>query len=111
VSDGLVQDAGHLAAASEVALSIQLFSLPLSPQLSAVLGDRRETRIAAAQAGDDYQILFAAPVRKRTAIESLARKHIVRVTRIGAVAPGKGVRVLDAKGRNIQLKKAGYTHF
>lgn len=111
VSDGLVQDAGHLAAVSGVAVSIRLSAVPLSPQLIRVFGDSVATRRAAIQAGDDYQVLFAAPVRKRAVIEALARHHIVRATRIGTIGAGAGVEIVDDKGRKIRLARSGYTHF
>jgi thiamine-monophosphate kinase len=111
VSDGLLQDAGHLAHESGVALSLSLPSVPLSPQMVRVMGDTRETRLAAIVAGDDYQILFAAPSRKRPAIEALAAKNIVRVSRIGAAESGAGVKVLDERGRKAKVDRAGYTHF
>jgi thiamine-monophosphate kinase len=111
VSDGLLQDAGHLARESGAALRIEIESIPLSPQNLRVSGDTLSTRAAAAQAGDDYQILFAAPPRKRAAIEALGQRHIVRVTRIGAIEPGDGARIVDRRGRTIRLKTAGYTHF
>jgi thiamine-monophosphate kinase len=111
VSDGLIQDAGHLARMSEVSLTIILDAIPLSPQYARIAGDAKASRIAAAQAGDDYQILFTAPARKRTAIEALGRKHIVRVSRIGASAVGTGVHVKDRNGRGVRITRAGYTHF
>jgi thiamine-monophosphate kinase len=111
VSDGLLQDAGHLAQESSVALQIFLDAIPLSPQNLRASGDSAATRIGAVQAGDDYQILFAAPARKRTTIESLGVRNIVRVTRIGVATSGKGVALLDGRGRKIKLARAGYTHF
>lgn len=111
VSDGLLQDAGHLARESAVALTIDIEMIPLSPQNLRVSGDTLAARCAAVQAGDDYQILFTAPARKRAAIEALGQRHIVRVTRIGAVEAGDGARLIDRRGRIVHLKKRGYTHF
>jgi thiamine-monophosphate kinase len=111
VSDGLAQDAGHLAQVSGVALRIEIGSVPLSPQLMRIQGDTLPIRQAAVQAGDDYQILFTAPPRKRAAIEALAAKNIVRATRIGRAETGTGVDLRDKKGRRIRLKRTGYTHF
>jgi thiamine-monophosphate kinase len=53
VSDGLLLDASRMAAASGLAVAIDLALIPLSPHLSDPL--------AAAIAGDDYELLFAAP--------------------------------------------------
>lgn len=111
VSDGLAQDAGHLARESGLALEIWADAVPLSPQILRVSGDRPDTRIAALAAGDDYQILFTAPPRKRAAIAALGQRHIVRVSRIGSATEGRGVRLLGAGGKRQSLPKSGYTHF
>lgn len=111
VSDGLAQDAGHLARESGVKLTLQAQSLPLSPKYRRVFGDSLDAILAAATAGDDYQIVFTAPPRRRTAIEALARKHILRVSRIGVAGPGRGVVIVNDQGRAVTVHKTGYTHF
>ena len=59
--------------------------MPLSPAYLAFDGDR----LAAATAGDDYQLLFAAPA-------DLALP--VTATRIGAFSPGEGLTLTDDGG-------------
>ena len=61
VSDGLLIDAARMAEASGVAVTIDLAAIPLSSAYCAFAGDNRAERLAAATAGDDYQLLFAAP--------------------------------------------------
>ncbi|MGN6268989.1 MAG: thiamine-phosphate kinase [Sphingomonas sp.] len=61
VSDGLLIDAARMAAASELGVTIDLAKVPLSPAYRAFAGDDRAARLAAATAGDDYELLFAAP--------------------------------------------------
>lgn len=61
VSDGLLIDAARMAEASGLAVAIDLAVLPLSPAYRAFAGGDRAARLAAATAGDDYQLLFAAP--------------------------------------------------
>ena len=60
VSDGLLIDAGRMAEASGCELLLRLEAVPLSAALLAVRPDVVDTRLAAASAGDDYQLLFAA---------------------------------------------------
>lgn len=55
VSDGLLIDAGRMAAASALAVAVDLACVPLSDALLAWGGDA----LAAATAGDDYELLFA----------------------------------------------------
>jgi thiamine-monophosphate kinase len=56
VSDGLLIDAARMAAASGVAIALDLDRVPLSAELRAFGTDP----LAAATAGDDYELLFAA---------------------------------------------------
>jgi thiamine-monophosphate kinase len=86
VSDGLLIDAARLAAASGLAVEIDLAKIPLSPSYRASCGDERAARLAAATAGDDYQLLFAAPAGWRPPVPA---------TCIGAFAPGNGLTLRD----------------
>ncbi|HBX54730.1 MAG TPA: thiamine-phosphate kinase, partial [Pseudomonas sp.] len=53
ISDGLLADCGHIAAASAVALLIEQARLPLSASLLALLGTAA-ARACALSGGDDY---------------------------------------------------------
>src|SRR5688572_92393 len=61
VSDGLLIDAARMAEASDCRAEIALDAVPLSEERLAFAGDNRAARIDAAIAGDDYELLFAAP--------------------------------------------------
>ena len=61
VSDGLLIDAGRMAEASGLAVTVELASLPLSPDYLAFVGADLAAYLAAATAGDDYELLFALP--------------------------------------------------
>jgi thiamine-monophosphate kinase len=111
VSDGLIQDAGHLAQTSGVALRIALDDVPLSEDFVAVLGDGQRARLFAAAAGDDYQILFTARPAHAAAVVRLAALHGVQVTAIGTARKGAGVSVLGRDGKPVTLARRGYTHF
>lgn len=59
VSDGLLIDAARMGQASGLAVTID--HIPLSSALEAARGGSTATQIAAASAGDDYELLFALP--------------------------------------------------
>ncbi len=64
VSDGLIADAGHVAKASDLGLRLDLDRLPLSEPAAAWLQaqpDRAKALLWLASAGDDYEIVCAAP--------------------------------------------------
>lgn len=103
ISDGLVQDAGHIAAASGVDLIIDAPALPLSAAAADVLAADPARLSDILGGGDDYELLFTAP--------TLPSGLGVPVTAIGRVEAGAGiVRVLDAGGAAISIERPGYRH-
>lgn len=108
VSDGLLADLGHILIASGVAAEIRADSLPSLPQLEA---ERARWLDYLAAGGDDYELCFTAPQAARQAVEAAGKVAGCRVTRIGHIVAGSGVRLLDGQGVAMTLKKAGYDHF
>lgn len=101
VSDGLLIDAARMAAASGAAVAIDLAAIPLSAGYRAFAGEDRDARLAAATAGDDYQLLFAAPPGLVLPVPA---------ARIGSVEAGAGLRLSDA-GAPVPLPdRLGYLH-
>jgi thiamine-monophosphate kinase len=97
VSDGLVQDLGHLCAASGVAAVIEVEKLPLSPAARRAIEARPELVQSVLGGGDDYELLFAAASPRYTAI--------------GKIEAGAGVRVIDRTGGEVEVAVPGYRHF
>ena len=87
VSDGLLIDAARIAEASGIAVAIDLAAVPLSLAYRAFAGEDRAARLAAAIAGDDYQLLFTGPADTRWPVP---------VTRVGICAEGRGLTLTDA---------------
>jgi thiamine-monophosphate kinase len=112
VSDGLLIDASRMAAASGVALRIDLDAVPLSDALLAWSGGgtRREARLAAATAGDDYELLFTAPASRSAEILALAGRLALPLSRIGGAEAGEGLRLFD-RGEPVALPpRLGWEH-
>jgi thiamine-monophosphate kinase len=111
VSDGLLADLGHIARNSGVRIFVNAERLPVSAALAAVKGRSLETSVAAATAGDDYEIAFTAPVAARDEIFRIAGETDTAVTEVGRVAEGEGVSLLDSFGEEIAVVRKGYEHF
>lgn len=114
VSDGLLADAGHLAAASGVGLVIDAERIPLSEAAGLWLArqaDRNAALAALAAFGDDYEILFTAPASMRRAVDMASKVSKTRVRRIGQTVKGSGVTLLDLDGRTIEPPATGFDHF
>jgi thiamine-monophosphate kinase len=104
VSDGLLIDAARIAAASGLAVTIDLDAVPRSNLLSAFAGDDRAARLAAVSAGDDYALICAAPAK---AAEAVAATGAVR---IGQFDAGPGLSIHDGQGDVPLPDRLGYEH-
>jgi len=110
ISDGLLIDAARLADASGVAAEIDLALMPLSDAYLTALGDGREARLEAATAGDDYELLFAAPPERATEILALQDELGLPLSRLGGLAEGSGLGLTDS-GEALPLPpRLGWEH-
>ncbi len=110
VSDGLLADAGHIAAASRLAVHIERDWVPLSTAARRALAADPELWPTVLGGGDDYELVISVSPRRAHALFNAARLADVEVTRIGRFAGGRGVR-LTAAGRAVAIPQAGYVHF
>jgi len=107
----LIADAGHISNASRVRFRINMASIPLSTASKQAIRQGLWSLDQAVSAGDDYQIVFAAPPAQREAIKKVADANSISVTIIGeAIAGEVGVEVLNADGKPVFLEKAGFQH-
>ncbi len=102
LSDGLLPDAGHLAAASTVACRIEAERVPVH----AGAGDRDDALVG----GEEYELLCALPATFDEGRATVFYERFgVALTRVGLVDPGLGV-VLVEGGRPVPPPR-GYLHF
>jgi thiamine-monophosphate kinase len=110
VSDGLIADLGHICEASGVAAIVEAALVPVSAAVADAVTEDGRWLQAVLGGGDDYELLFTAPVGADAAIAALAAAG-VPVTAIGSIEAGRGVTVLDRAGRPMTVTVAGYRHF
>jgi thiamine-monophosphate kinase len=109
VSDGLAADAGRLGAASGCAVVIDAGALPLSAALLARAGEG-EALSNALRGGDDYELCFTVPQHRRVEFEARMTNVKCRVTCIGIIIAGSGVRI-ERDGKSVDADTRGYDHF
>jgi thiamine-monophosphate kinase len=102
VSDGLVQDLGHICEESHVGAEIDSDALPLSPTYRSAGVDRS----LALHGGEDYELLCTVPERNVKRLQRVQMRLGCPVTCIGRITRGHGLRVAGAA-----VSRGGYDHF
>ncbi len=109
VSDGLVQDLGHLCRAGALGAEIEADLVPLSTAARAAGPDWRP---ACLTGGDDYELLLAVPADRAATLRAAAGRAGIPVTRIGRFHAGPPrVVVRDAVGTELTFLAGGWSHF
>jgi thiamine-monophosphate kinase len=116
ISDGLVADLRHVCEASRVDAVVQAPLVPLSAAASFADNLRPEHLKTVLTGGDDYEILFTAPIGAAGELARLSRAMNVPITAIGRIEQASAERsgqvsVIDAQGRPFKLEHEGWTHF
>jgi len=111
ISDGLVADMSKLINKQKLSFEINVNKIPISKNLQVYLKEYNKKKYQYLFNGDDYQILFTAPLKKRFLIKSIAKKMNQKITIIGKInnANKKNYLKLNNKSQNLS-KFAGYSH-
>jgi thiamine-monophosphate kinase len=103
ISDGLVQDLGHILDRSRAGATIELGQLPLSAAYRSVAGNNLEFALTG---GEDYELLFC--MRPDQSDAQLSRRLGVPVRRIGEITSRRaGLKLRDTNGRLITPSRRG----
>jgi thiamine-monophosphate kinase len=107
VSDGLLQDLGHVCQASGLGAVVHAQRIPISPALRQAFP--QDALALACGGGEDYQLLLAAPAE---VIERVQGKAEVPIAVIGEMVADRQhhVRLLGEDGRELALARAGWDH-
>jgi len=110
VSDGLLQDLGHLCEAGHVGAVVDAPALPMSLAYQTVLGKNHwETALTG---GEDYELLFSVAQEQRKTIAQLAQTNHCLITRIGQIVPrSEGLTVRGQDGSLLTPARSGFDHF
>ena len=89
ISDGLMQDLGHILERSGVGAEIDALQIPVSPAYRTLMGD---DLVHALTGGEDYELIFC--VKPGRSESELSRRLRVEVRRIGTVVRGTRLNVI-----------------
>jgi len=111
ISDGLLADMSKLINKQKLSFEINFNKIPISKNLQIYLKKYNKKKYQYLFNGDDYQILFTAPLKKRPLIKSIAKKMNQKITIIGKINNGykKNSIKPDNKSQNL-TKFKGYSH-
>ncbi len=114
ISDGLLQDVGHILKKAQVSAVIDPAKLPLSESMKKLAGDKAIHY--ALHGGDDYELLFTVPKRDCDAfIQAVSEQLSTPITLIGEIVSHIGSEhqdvgmITDPQG--VSLQGNGYNHF
>ncbi|HQT68504.1 MAG TPA: thiamine-phosphate kinase [Acetobacteraceae bacterium] len=100
ISDGLLQDLGHLCRASALGARIDAALVPVS------IPGQIETCLTG---GDDYELLLAVPPARHVDLQKACAG--LRITKIGEFVAGERITVCDIEGAPMTFSRAGWSHF
>lgn len=110
ISDGLLQDLGHILHASQCGAEIQWAQLPIHESLLGLEASQQLKSVLTG--GDVFQLCFTAPESKRAYLTELAAEHGITLTRIGRITETPTLEVLDAQQQPLTLPThKGFDHF
>ena len=96
VSDGFIQDLGHICSESRVGADIQTENIPRSPAYRAALGTDLSLAL---HGGEDYELLCTVPERNVRRLERMQAELGCPISCVGRVVQGRGVHLSAAGGR------------
>lgn len=96
ISDGLIQDLGHVLELSRVGAELALDRVPVA---------RGATLDDALSGGEDYELLLCVPPGRVPVLQRGARALGLPLTDVGGIVRGRGIRGLEGR------RPAGHDHF
>jgi thiamine-monophosphate kinase len=105
ISDGLLQDLGHICEMAGLGAVVRTEALPLSQPLRTTFP--HDAIALACGGGEDYQLLLVAPAETIRLLRSVSD---VRVTAIGEMEEhvGRRPRLIDGSGKEVRIEVTGW---
>ena len=113
VSDGLLGDLAHVLHASGCGAEIDI---EIVANCSILASENHGftalyCQQLTAAGGDDYELVFTAPVAARALVAQAALNSATKVTRVGSITATSGLVLRDASGAEVAQSFASFDHF
>ena len=105
ISDGLMQDASHLAKTSGLELELDVEKIPVADFKSL---KKQEIFQSAMYGGDDYELLFSISPRNERYLKKLEKEFDINISKIGKFKKGKIGKIFS---KSDELITKSYLHF
>ncbi len=109
VSDGVLQDLGHICEMSGVGARLELAKLPLSDEYRSECVE--DPFALALSGGEDYELLFCVPQGRDAEAAAVCARAGVPVSVIGTVTTGSGIELTAPDGTSYRAPRRGFDHF
>jgi thiamine-monophosphate kinase len=111
VSDGLLGDLNHILEVSKVGAMLDELSIPVSQDACRLKGNPLQHALTD---GDDFELLFTAPLDEAIRIIKERNHRFRRLTQIsiiGIIQKENGIYLCDKRGNIRKVNPKGYSHF
>ena len=106
ISDGLIQDLGHIIKNSKKGATIFLNQIPCDDFIKT-----SKKYHFALNGGDDYELLFTAPLKNRAHIEKIAKETNTKISMIGSISNQRSIKIVNENGKLLSFSSKGFDHF
>lgn len=112
VSDGLLQDLGHICESSRIGAELQLEEIPLSRSIRDLAAANQVDPYSwALRGGEDYSLLFTVKPDSEKKLRTVMEREDIQAVPIGKIVRGKRIQVYSG-GKEIDTgPDGGYDHF
>jgi thiamine-monophosphate kinase len=107
ISDGLIQDASHLAKSSNLSIVLDIKKIPLASYIKL---SKDQLLDAALYGGDDYELLFSCKPTYENSLKKISLEQNIKLTRIGFFQKFKKEYIFF-QNQHQSFQNKSYLHF
>ncbi|WP_343152550.1 thiamine-phosphate kinase [Buchnera aphidicola] len=110
ISDGLIMDLKHILDSSRCGAELHLENFPISKKIKNNFNKKKWLKWVL-YSGEDYELCFTIPEKKKICLDNLMKFCNVRYTHIGNITHLKeGYKLLEFQ-KSIKFNQTGFNHF